>query len=131
VNRLPLVKIELARGLDRSALNGIRNTVMDSVVESLKLPADDRNVRLMEYEPDFFSIKKPYTILVEITLFTGRPKSVKEALYRNLVTALEKKAGIPKDSLFIVLNEQPLENWGVRGGVPASDVRLDFDIRAN
>jgi phenylpyruvate tautomerase PptA (4-oxalocrotonate tautomerase family) len=130
VNRLPLVKIELARGLDRSALNGIMDTVMGCVVESLKLPADDRNIRLTEFDPDFFAMKKPYSILVEITLFSGRPKKVKETLYRKIVTALETKNGIPRESILTVLNEQPLENWGVRGGVPASDVRLNFDIRA-
>ncbi|MES2031978.1 MAG: hypothetical protein V4477_22595 [Pseudomonadota bacterium] len=36
--------------------------------------------------------------------------------------------GVPELEIKIVLNEQPLENWGVRGGVPASEIELSFKI---
>ena len=29
----------------------------------------------------------------------------------------------------VVLNEQPLENWGIRGGQAASDVSLGFQVK--
>jgi hypothetical protein len=29
---------------------------------------------------------------------------------------------------FTVLHEVPLENWGIRGGTPASDVDLGFEV---
>jgi phenylpyruvate tautomerase PptA (4-oxalocrotonate tautomerase family) len=36
--------------------------------------------------------------------------------------------GIAPDDIFIVLNEVALENWGIRGGVPASEVELGFKV---
>jgi len=30
--------------------------------------------------------------------------------------------------VFIVLNEQPRENWGIRGGIPASEIGLGFKV---
>ena len=36
--------------------------------------------------------------------------------------------GIPPQETFIVLNEPPLDNWGLRGGVPASELRLGFKL---
>jgi len=38
------------------------------------------------------------------------------------------KLGIAPADAFIVLKEVPLENWGIRGGVPASEVELGFKI---
>jgi hypothetical protein len=43
---MPKVKIELVSGRDKYTLIKIRNVVMDSVVEPLQLPADDRHIRL-------------------------------------------------------------------------------------
>jgi phenylpyruvate tautomerase PptA (4-oxalocrotonate tautomerase family) len=125
---MPLVKIELAGGRDRSELSRMRSLVSDCVVDSLKLPADDRNVRLVEHDPDLFSMKPPYSLLIEITMFAGRSRETKKALYRRIVQTLHREMDIPAESVFIVLNEQPLENWGVKGGVPADEVGFDFKI---
>jgi phenylpyruvate tautomerase PptA (4-oxalocrotonate tautomerase family) len=125
---MPLIKRELAKGKSNKYLSELKATVMDCVAEVLKLPADDRNIRLVEYEKDRFSMKPPYTFLIEVTLFSGRSKETKRTLYRKIVDTLYGNMGIPKDSVFIVLNEQPLENWGIRGGVPADEVKLDFKV---
>jgi phenylpyruvate tautomerase PptA (4-oxalocrotonate tautomerase family) len=37
--------------------------------------------------------------------------------------------GIQATDIFIVLHEPPLENWGIRGGVPASEVDLGFNLK--
>jgi len=36
--------------------------------------------------------------------------------------------GIAPADIKIVLKEIPLENWGIRGGVPASEVELGFKV---
>ena len=36
--------------------------------------------------------------------------------------------GIDGQDIMIILLEPPLENWGVRGGKPASEVDFDFKI---
>lgn len=125
---MPLVKIELEKGKDRAILNEISNIVMDAVVESLRLPDNDRNIRIQEYEPTFFAMKSPYEILIEITMFKGRTKETKKKLYQTIVENLSKNGLIDKSNVFIILNEQPLENWGVRGGIPADEIKLDFNV---
>jgi phenylpyruvate tautomerase PptA (4-oxalocrotonate tautomerase family) len=125
---MPLVKVELAQGKERAYLQELMVTIMDSIRDVLKLPADDRNIRLIEHDPDFFTMKPPYSLLVEVTLFSGRSPEAKKALYKKLVDALHEKLGIARESVFIVLNEQPLENWGGRGGIPASEVNLGFKV---
>jgi len=37
--------------------------------------------------------------------------------------------GVPADQLKTVLIEVPTENWGLRGGVPASEIDLGFEIK--
>lgn len=120
---MPLIKVELAKGKDKHFVLALFETVQDAVQKGLKLPPDDRNIRLIEYEPEFLTLKKPYQLLLEITLFQGRSKEAKKELFRLLVGALEEKLGIPPETVFIVLNEQPLENWGLRGGIPADEVK--------
>lgn len=126
---MPTVKIELLIGKDRPTLIKIRDFVMDSVVEILQLPADDRNVRLIEYQPELFQMKSPYEILIEISLFTGRTKEAKRKLYQTIVDRLESNVHIAKNNIFIILNEQPAENWGVRGGIPADEIDLGFNVK--
>jgi hypothetical protein len=38
------------------------------------------------------------------------------------------KLGIPADHVKILLRESPAENWGIRGGMPASEVELGFKV---
>ena len=125
---MPVVKIELLKGRERSTLLLIRDEVMNAVVHSLQLPDNDRNVRILEYEPDYFIMKSPYEMLIEITMFKGRTKETKKRLYQTIVENLAQNGLIDKSKVFIILNEQPLENWGVRCGVPADEITLDFKV---
>jgi phenylpyruvate tautomerase PptA (4-oxalocrotonate tautomerase family) len=123
---MPTVKIELLAGREKQTLIKIRDTVMDSVVETLQLPTDGRNVRLIEYQPDLFQMKPPYEILIEISMFAGRSKQIKRALYKTIVDRLQFQGLADKEKVLIMLNEQALENWGGRGGIPADEMELGF-----
>ena len=125
---MPLVTIELPFGRTQDFKVNLMHLVCDVLVEILGLPNDDRNIRLMEYAKNNFIMKEPYEILIEITLFEGRTKETKKELYKKIVEVLEGKLKIAKDSIFIVLNEQPFENWGIRGGISAEDVNFKFKI---
>lgn len=125
---MPLISIELPKGNDPNFLKQLQEQVLISVIEALKIPEDDRNIRVIEYEPHHFQMKKPYAILITISLFRGRTKETKAFLYKIIVDRLFENMNIAKEAVFILLNEQPLENWGVRGGVPASDINLDFNV---
>ena len=125
---MPTLKIELSEGRNKKALLLLRDTVMNSVVEVLKLPSNDRNIRLIEYESEFFQMKPPYEILIEISMFADRTKESKKKLYQTIVERLEADCLIEKEKILIILNEQALENWGARGGIPANEIELGFQV---
>jgi len=96
VGVMPLVKIELLQGRDRKSIILLKDTFMDAVVEALHIPTDDRNIRVIEYDSDLFSMKPPYEILIEISLFTGRTRDTKRQLYSTVVDKLSDVCSIEK-----------------------------------
>ena len=126
---MPTVKIELAEGKDNQSLIKMRDLVMDAVVETLQLPANDRNIRIQEYKPELFQMKPPYEILIEISMFSGRTKETKKRLFQTIVQSLELNGICKKENVLITLNEQSMENWGVRGGIPSDELDLGFNVK--
>lgn len=125
---MPLVKIELAKGNSKEFLKTMLQTVMNTVVEILQLPDDDRNIRLMEYDSELFTMKPPYKYIINIDMFEGRSEETKRKLYKSLAANLQENLNIDPSHLFVLVNAQPKINWGVRGGIPASDIKLDFKV---
>lgn len=98
--------------------------------EAFKVPENDRQIRYVEYKPEHFQVPPGVSenhTLVEITIFPGRSIQAKRNLYREIVTRFNA-LGIPSQEILIVLNETPLENWGLCGGVPASELDLGFNL---
>src|SRR5262245_27344303 len=89
--------------------------------QSLPLATDDC-VRYIEHRPEHFHVppgkSENYTI-VEISLFAGRSAPAKHALYQAIVQKFGQ-LGIAPGDVLVLLNEVPVDNWGIRGGVPAS-----------
>jgi len=125
---MPTVKIELLKGKDRSTLFTMKKVILEAMAEALKLPSNDQNIRIIEYEDDFFQMKPPYEILIEFSMFTGRTKETKRKLYRAVVENLFSKCSVSPETVMMIINEQPLENWGVRGGFSADEVDLGFKV---
>lgn len=125
---MPTVKIELEKGRDYQTLIKMRDLVMDAVAESLQLPSNDRNIRILEYPPGLFLMKPPYEMLIEISMFQGRTKETKKKIYQTITANLEANGLAGKESILITLYEQPIENWGVRGGIPADELDLGFKV---
>ncbi len=127
---MPLVKIETRKSWDASQKKEIMEAVHLAMREALKIPENDRDIRFHEYHPMDFQVSPEKTekyILVEISMFTGRSLQTKKELYQGVVKNLGK-LGISGSDVFIVLHEVPLENWGIRGGTPASEVDLGFKV---
>ena len=125
---MPLVKIELKKGQAKDFLSSLMVCIIEAIIEVLRIPDNDSNIRVIEYEPHLFVMKPPYEILIEIILFSGRTDRTKTNLYKKIVEKLDARLSIKGETVFIILNEQPKVNWGVRGGKPASDINFDFDI---
>jgi phenylpyruvate tautomerase PptA (4-oxalocrotonate tautomerase family) len=122
---MPLTKVELISGKSQEFKQSLMSLIGGVLIEVLELPDDDKNIRMQEYEKSNFIMKKPYEYLIEITLFEGRTEKTKKELYKRIVEELEEKLRIEKGKIFIVLNEQPLENWGVRGGTSAKEIKFN------
>ncbi len=127
---MPLVRIEVRRNRTASEKGAVCEAVHSAMREALLIPEHDRQIRYIEYVPEDFQVPPGKTenyTLVELTLFQGRSMDAKKNLYQAVVRNLGS-LGIAPEDVFIVLIESPPENWGVRGGVPASEVDLGFKI---
>jgi len=98
--------------------------------EALKIPEGDRTLRLIEHPASHFAVPpgrgEKYT-LVEVTMFSGRSMDAKRKLYQAIVRNLAA-LDVPPLDIKIALVEIPPENWGLRGGMPASEIDLGFKI---
>lgn len=110
----------------------IIEAVQAALVEGFRIPEGDRCVRLISHEPHRFiaptRLGQPerYTV-VTVSAFHGRSLDAKRHLYQGIVSRLAG-LGIPADHVKIVLNEVARENWGLRGGIPASEIEFGFKI---
>jgi hypothetical protein len=91
---------------------------------------DDRTRRLIEHDPENFEIPPGRTeryALVEITAFPSRSPGAKRNLYQAIVGNLGDPGIEPEDVSFVLVGPA-MENWGIRGGQPASEVALGFRL---
>jgi phenylpyruvate tautomerase PptA (4-oxalocrotonate tautomerase family) len=115
-----------AKGHEASVLEAVQNALLSA----LKIPDYDRDIVLDLYEPDRRIVpagrSERYT-RIEVILFSGRSLDAKKSLYRAVVANLHE-LGVPASEIKIVLIEAPPEDWGLRGGQPASEIDLGFRI---
>jgi phenylpyruvate tautomerase PptA (4-oxalocrotonate tautomerase family) len=127
---MPLIRVEIREGWSPAEKARLLDAVHAAAVEALRIPDEDRTQILTEHSAEAFEIP-PGTgerfTLVEVTMFAGRSLDAKRRLYRAVVTNLSR-LGVPPTDVLIVLHDLPLENWGIRGGTPASEVELDFEV---
>jgi hypothetical protein len=126
---MPNTTIETRTGWIADASTMIE-AVQSALREALHIPERDRTLRLIEHAPDHFAVPPecgPCYTLIEVTMFSSRSLAAKRALYAALVRNLGK-LGVPPHDIKITLIEVPPEDWGIRGGQPASEVDLGFNI---
>ena len=127
---MPLAKIEVRKSRSPEQIQALIEAIYLAQREALQVPEHDRQIRYIEHKPEHFAVppgKSDNYTVVEICMFPGRSLDAKRALYGAIVDRFEAQ-GIPRDEVFIVLHEPPLDNWGFRGGVPASELDLGFKL---
>jgi phenylpyruvate tautomerase PptA (4-oxalocrotonate tautomerase family) len=127
---MPMVKIEMRAGKTAAYKKALLDGVHQALVVAFKIPDNDRVQKICEFTPENMEIPANKTadyIIIEITAFQGRSLDAKRNLYKNIVTELSARTGIRGDDIAIILQEVPLENWGVRGK-PASEVDIGFKV---
>jgi phenylpyruvate tautomerase PptA (4-oxalocrotonate tautomerase family) len=127
---MPIAKIEVCRPRPAAEVAALIEAVYLAQREALKVPEDDRQIRYIEHKPEHFPRSPGKTenyTFVEFILFPGRSLEAKRALYESVVRRFGD-LGIASSDILIVVHEPPLENWGIRGGKPASEVNLGFNV---
>ncbi len=128
---MPFVQVSLLAGRSDTDKIAIADVIHAALVSSFKIPETDRKIRFIEYHESNFQRppgKKSHYVLIEITQFPGRSKEAKRNLYQAIVHGLSGLQIEPTD-VFIILQEPPMENWGIRGGLPADEVDLGFSTK--
>jgi phenylpyruvate tautomerase PptA (4-oxalocrotonate tautomerase family) len=127
---VPNVTIEVRKRYSKGQEEAIIKAVHAAMMEGIKTPEWDKTVRLVVHESHRFATQPKmddrYT-LVTVDLFRGRSLKAKKAFYQAVVNNL-RALGIPADHIKILLRESAAENWGIRGGVPASEIDLGFKV---
>ncbi len=126
---MPCVKIttgKWAEGLEIELMEAVQS----ALVSAFKIPESDRDVVLDLYEESRRLVShgrsERYT-RVEILGIAERSLNAKRVLFKTIVENL-LSVGVPKSEIRIVLVEPPADSWGVKGGIPASEVDLGFKI---
>lgn len=124
---MPLVEIQVLEGRSAAEKKALFDAVHAALMEALKIPDDDRLQRLVEHTSEDFEVPAANFTIVKMTMFPGRSETAKRELYQAIVRNLGE-LGIEGNDVFIVLDEPPLENWGIRGGTPANELQLGLDL---
>jgi phenylpyruvate tautomerase PptA (4-oxalocrotonate tautomerase family) len=128
---MPLVRLEVRQGRSATQKQALMDAAHAALVEALGIPDHDRMQRIVEHAREDFELppgRSDDFILVEITMFPRRSRQAKRRLYQALVRTFGELGVAPAD-VFVVLQEPPTENWGIRGGQMASEVDLGFEVQ--
>ena len=124
---MPLVKIEILKGKNAEYKKAILRGVHSALVESFKIPESYTNNRLYKLEKENFEFpegRSDQFTSIELTVFKGRSFEEKKKLYTEIIKNLKNDPGIDGNDILIIINEPTMENWGIRGGIPANEVYI-------
>jgi phenylpyruvate tautomerase PptA (4-oxalocrotonate tautomerase family) len=129
---MPNAMIEVRREYSEEDEAGLIEAVHAALVTAFRIPPEDKDIRLLVHAPHRFACSPRLTqpeffTLVTIDCFAGRSVDAKRTLYSEIVKNL-KTFNIPPDHVTILVRDHPTTNWGLRGGQPASDLNLGFNI---
>lgn len=60
--------------------------------------------------------------IVQIQLLEGRSTETKQEIIYKVTETLAKTAGVPKERIRVIIQEIPLENWGINGETMATKI---------
>jgi phenylpyruvate tautomerase PptA (4-oxalocrotonate tautomerase family) len=126
---VPSTRIETSAGWINGRHAEVIAAVQRALVEGIRIPPEDRHVRILEYPPGAMAVPEdrgPRSTFIEISMFAGRSVEAKRRLYAALQREMAAFGLGPRD-LKVLVHDEPRENWSV-GGVALSDVEIGFKI---
>lgn len=127
---MPIVKIE-DRGprtaQEKAALVGV---LFDALKATLGVNDEELQARYHCYDAEDFIPPAGMAdyLAIEISLFVGRSLDAKRRLYARIAHDVAQLRAIDPAHVIVLLREEPFDNWGMRGGKAATDLRFDYAI---
>ena len=121
---MPLVKVNMLKGKDSNYKKTLLDCIHNGMVEALGIEDWDRFQRIIEYEKNEYempSFKSDDFIIIELTLFPGRTKEQKNKAIETITAKISEKLSVAPGDIFIVIDEPPLDNWGIAGKQKSCD----------
>ena len=121
---MPFARIDLAKGKSAEYRRTIGEVVYDAMLETLKVPKDDRFQIINEHEPENFVVDPSYLgiqrtgdcVVLQLTLNAGRGVEQKRSFYKAVADGLHERLGLRREDVFISLVEVAKENWSFGNG---------------
>jgi phenylpyruvate tautomerase PptA (4-oxalocrotonate tautomerase family) len=126
---MPSTRFETAAGWINGRHDQVIAAIQRALVEGLRIPSQDRDIRILEYPPQAFAplpSAGPRASIIEISMIAGRSLDAKRRLYAALVHELSA-FGLAEHEVKVLIHEPPLENWGIHGKSLA-DTGVSFKI---
>jgi phenylpyruvate tautomerase PptA (4-oxalocrotonate tautomerase family) len=122
---MPLVRIALRKGTTPQYRKAIADQVHKAMVETIKIPEQDRFQIITEhdedsliYDPSYLGISRSDSIvMIQITISAGRTVEVRKALFARIAALLRDLPGVPTEDVFVNLVETSKENWSFGNGI--------------
>jgi len=127
---MPYVRVETVGDWLQPRAAELFDRIDQVLVAVLGVPARDAFMRLECHPAGRARLPDgadPRFVLLRIEMFAGRGLDTKRALYGGLCAALAD-LGVPAAALTVALDEISLDNWGLAGGRPASELAFGFEI---
>lgn len=115
---MPLLRIDLYEGRSDAELRKLLDTVHTVMIEAFKVPVRDRYQIVTEHRPSRMIMEDtgldiPRTSKFVMLQVTTRPRTreMKELFYKEMVTALELKCGVPPSDVMVNFVTCADEDW--------------------
>lgn len=121
---MPLARIDVPRGRTAAFRRTVGDVVYESMLDTLKVPANDRFQVIAEHDAqdlildaNYLGIQRSQScIVIQLTLNEGRTVEQKRAFYQAVATGLQQRAGMRREDVIISLVEVRKENWSFGNG---------------
>lgn len=121
---MPLVRIDLAQGKSVEYRSTIGQVIYDAMIETLKVPKDDRFQVITEhpgegfvFDPNYLGIQRSKDcVFIQVTLNAGRTVDQKRAFYKAIANGLHQRLNFRPEDVLVNLVEVSKENWSFGNG---------------
>lgn len=115
---MPVVSVSMLKGKTPEYKKTVLDCIHEGLLDSIGIEDWDRFQRIIEFEKEDFEkpdFKSDDFMIIEISLFPGRTKELKGKLIEAVTGNLKARLSVEPTDVFILINEPPLENWGIGG----------------